>query len=155
MDAVTVAFIYSRQCYDGQQTVVLKIAHLKLQSILLYLKNNVSMYVSVVRQNYDVIDLQHIAIQPSTMQCCYRRKFLILLYWCSTFWVQCFPKFTVINNQHFATPYDWLNKFYNCYMATVAIIINGRGFGIDTRCGNQPNRSQLALYKALIYCNSR
>ena len=31
------------------------------------------------------------------------------------------------------TPYDWLNKFYSCYMATVVIIVNGRGFGIDTR----------------------
>ena len=24
-------------------------------------------------------------------------------------------------------PYDWLNKFYSCYMATVVIIINGHG----------------------------
>ena len=23
------------------------------------------------------------------------------------------------------TPYDWLNKFYSCYMATVVIIVNG------------------------------
>ena len=28
--------------------------------------------------------------------------------------------------------YDWLNKFYSCYMATVVSIINGRGLGIDT-----------------------
>ena len=34
------------------------------------------------------------------------------------------------------TPYDWLSKFYSCYMATVAIFINGRGLGIDTRHGN-------------------
>ena len=29
--------------------------------------------------------------------------------------------------------YDWLNKFYNCYMAIVAIIVNGHGLVIDTR----------------------
>ena len=35
------------------------------------------------------------------------------------------------------TSYNWLNKFYSCYMATVAIIINGqRGFGIDMCHGN-------------------
>ena len=28
------------------------------------------------------------------------------------------------------TPYDWLNKFYSCYMATVVTIINGRTLGI-------------------------
>ena len=28
---------------------------------------------------------------------------------------------------------DWLNKFYSCYMATVVIIVNGRGLGIGTR----------------------
>ena len=27
----------------------------------------------------------------------------------------------------------WLNKFYSCYMATVVVIVNGRGLGIDTR----------------------
>ena len=33
------------------------------------------------------------------------------------------------------TPYDWLNKFYRCYniMATVVVIVNGRGLGIATR----------------------
>ena len=34
------------------------------------------------------------------------------------------------------TPYGWLNKFYSCHMATVAVITNGHGFGIDTPCGN-------------------
>ena len=29
------------------------------------------------------------------------------------------------------TPYDWLNKFYSCYMAIVVIIVNGCGLGID------------------------
>ena len=33
------------------------------------------------------------------------------------------------------TSYDWLNKFYSCYMATVAVIVNGRGLGINTHRG--------------------
>ena len=34
------------------------------------------------------------------------------------------------------TSYDWLNNFYSCCMETVAIIINGCGLSIYTRCGN-------------------
>ena len=30
-------------------------------------------------------------------------------------------------------PYDWLNKFYSCYMTFVVVIVNGRGLGIATR----------------------
>ena len=30
------------------------------------------------------------------------------------------------------TSYDWLNKFYSCYMATVVVIVNGRGLGIGS-----------------------
>ena len=33
-------------------------------------------------------------------------------------------------------PYDWLNKFYSCYIATVAIIVNGCGLVIDMCHGN-------------------
>ena len=33
-------------------------------------------------------------------------------------------------------PYNWLNKFYSCYMATLAIIVNGRGLGINMHHGN-------------------
>ena len=33
------------------------------------------------------------------------------------------------------TSYDCLNKFYSCYMATIAVIVNGRGLGINTHCG--------------------
>ena len=29
--------------------------------------------------------------------------------------------------------YDWLNKFYSCYMAAVVIIVNGCGLGIGMR----------------------
>ena len=33
------------------------------------------------------------------------------------------------------TLYDWLNKFYSCYITTVAVIVNGHGLGINTRRG--------------------
>ena len=33
---------------------------------------------------------------------------------------------------HDVGPYDWLNKFYGCYMTTVVIIVNGHGLGIGT-----------------------
>ena len=47
----------------------------------------------------------------------------------------CVPE--AINNSYVIwTSYDWLNKFYGCYMATVSIIINGYSLGIDTHCGN-------------------
>ena len=38
-------------------------------------------------------------------------------------------------------PYDWLNKFYSCYMAAVVVIVNGRGLGIDTRRRHKPHKS--------------
>ena len=38
-------------------------------------------------------------------------------------------------------PYDWLNKFYSCYMATVVVIVNGRGLGIGTRRRYKPHKS--------------
>ena len=31
---------------------------------------------------------------------------------------------------HDMDPYVWLNKFYSCYMETVAGIVNGHGLGI-------------------------
>ena len=34
------------------------------------------------------------------------------------------------------TPYDWLNKFYSFYMATLVNIVDGCGLGIDTHCEN-------------------
>ena len=37
-------------------------------------------------------------------------------------------------------PYDWLNKFYSCYIATVVIIVNGRGLGIGMRRRHKPTR---------------
>ena len=34
------------------------------------------------------------------------------------------------------TSYDWLHKFYSCYMATVVIVINGCGLGIGMHRGH-------------------
>ena len=45
----------------------------------------------------------------------------------------CPPPRLLITSGVIWTPYDWLNKFYSCYMATVVIIVNGRGLGIVTR----------------------
>ena len=39
-------------------------------------------------------------------------------------------------------------------MVIVGGIVNGHGLGIDTRRGNQPNKSKIALYKALIHCKN-
>ena len=39
------------------------------------------------------------------------------------------------------TPYDWLNKFYSCYMASVVIIPNGCGLGIGMHRRHQPHKS--------------
>ena len=66
----------------------------------------------------------------------------------------CPPLRLLITSGVIWSPYDWLNKFYSCYMASAVGIINGPGLGIDTHRGNQPDKSKLALYKALIHCNS-
>ena len=46
----------------------------------------------------------------------------------------CSPPRLLITSGVMCTPYDWLNKFCNCYMAIVVVIINGRGLGIGTSC---------------------
>ena len=38
-------------------------------------------------------------------------------------------------------PYDWINKFYNFYMAAIASIISRHGLAIEVCCGNQPNKT--------------
>ena len=48
------------------------------------------------------------------------------------------------------TPYDWVNKLYSFYVATVVSIISGRGLSIDTCHKSQPNKW---LYKPLIGYN--
>ena len=58
----------------------------------------------------------------------------------------CLPSRLSITSGVIWTPYNWLKKFYNGYIAIVVVIINGHGLGIDT-CHR--------LYKALIHCNSR
>ena len=46
----------------------------------------------------------------------------------------CPPPKLLITSGVIWTPYDWLNKFYSCYMTIVVGIINGCGLGIDTCC---------------------
>ena len=48
------------------------------------------------------------------------------------------------------TPYDWLNKFYSCYMAATVIISGGRGLRVEAHQRNQPNKSKLSLCKPLL-----
>ena len=48
----------------------------------------------------------------------------------------CPPPRLLITSDVILTLCDWVNKFCSCYMATVVGIIDGRGFGIDTCCGN-------------------
>ena len=31
------------------------------------------------------------------------------------------------------TPYDWLKKFYSCYMAAVVVINDGHGFRVECK----------------------
>ena len=45
------------------------------------------------------------------------------------------------------TPYDWLNKFYSCYMAAIVGIVSRCGFIIEAYHRNQPNKSKLVLLK--------
>ena len=53
----------------------------------------------------------------------------------------CPPPRLLIISGVIRTPYEWLNKFYSCYMAIVAVIVNGRGLVIDTRRRQQPIKS--------------
>ena len=39
------------------------------------------------------------------------------------------------------TLYDWLNKLYSFYIATVDGMVNGCGLNIDVRHRDQPNKS--------------
>ena len=39
----------------------------------------------------------------------------------------------IITSGVILTSYDWLNKFYSCYIATVVVIVFERGLGIGTR----------------------
>ena len=58
MDIVMVAFLRSRQCYNGYLTAVSIIAHFKtIVNFLPYLKHTISMHVSVSRHKYNVNNL--------------------------------------------------------------------------------------------------
>ena len=42
----------------------------------------------------------------------------------------CVPPRLLINSGVIWTPYNWLDKFYSCYVATVVVIVNGYDLGI-------------------------
>ena len=52
----------------------------------------------------------------------------------------------IISSSKICTPHDWLNKFYNFYIATVVSVV-GLCIQFDVCHGNQPSKSKLALYK--------
>ena len=71
----------------------------------------------------------------------------------------CLPSRLLITSGVIYTPYDWLNKFYSCYMANVVIIVNGRGLGIDARrtyiklfCGVSMPRDDIQLMQKMVRC---
>ena len=37
----------------------------------------------------------------------------------------CLPPRLLISSGVIWIPYDWFNKFYSCYMATVVVVVNG------------------------------
>ena len=62
-----------------------------------------------------------------------------------------------INNQWLDVVYvnrAQLNKFFSSYIATVVSMVNECVLGIYMQCGNQSNKSKVALYKVLIHYNS-
>ena len=62
----------------------------------------------------------------------------------------CPPPRLLITSGVIWNPYDWLNKFYRFYMAAVAIINDGCGLTVAACRINQPNKSNLSLYKPLL-----
>ena len=54
----------------------------------------------------------------------------------------------LITSGKICTPYDWLNKFYNFYVATLVGVV---GLSINACHGNQPNKSKLALFKPSMH----
>ena len=49
---------------------------------------------------------------------------------CFVFVCMCPPPRLLITSGVMWTPFNWLNKFYSCYLATVVIIVNGHSLGI-------------------------
>ena len=59
----------------------------------------------------------------------------------------CPPPRLLVTSSVMWTPYDWLNKFYSCYMVVVVIIDDWHGLRIEALDINQPNKSKLSLHK--------
>ena len=85
-------------------------------------------------------------------------------YWCTPGFLNlilcgclcvCLPLSILITSDVICIPYDWLNKFYSCYVAAVVSIISRRGLSTDAHHKNQPNKCKLALYKLSIHFNDR
>ena len=58
----------------------------------------------------------------------------------------CPPPRLLISSGMIWTPYDWLNKHYNFYMAAVVVIGDGCGLRIEVCRRNQRNESTPWLY---------
>ena len=59
----------------------------------------------------------------------------------------------LINSSVIWTSYDWLNKLYSFYIATVVGIVSRRGFNIDVHHENHANQHKLAQCKPSIHFN--
>ena len=51
---------------------------------------------------------------------------------------------------HDVNPIDWLNKFYNFYMAAVVRILSTHSLRIEANYRNEPSKAKLALCKPLL-----
>ena len=60
---------------------------------------------------------------------------------------------TITNSmmQQNMNPYDWLKSFYSFFIPAIVGIIRRCDLTVEVCCGNQPNNSNLALYKLLIH----
>ena len=57
----------------------------------------------------------------------------------------------LITSAMILTTYDWLNKSYSFYIATVVIVSGEYSLRIKAHFRNQPNKSKLPLYMLLLF----
>ena len=60
--------------------------------------------------------------------------------------VVCLPLRLLITSSMILSPYDWLNKFYNFYMAAVVRLDGKCGLRTEAHYRNQLSITKLALY---------
>ena len=63
----------------------------------------------------------------------------------------CPPLRLLITSDMIWTSYNWLNKFYNFYVADIVSIISTCSLTIEACHRNQLNKSKLVLYKSWIH----